>query len=61
MTRLKRAAFDTENGFSVLGGLAADDPEWIIAQARQVVSHDPMKAALSSSEISLESNHVSGL
>jgi hypothetical protein len=46
LARLKKAAFDTENGFSVLGGLAADDPEWIIRQARHVVSTDPMKARI---------------
>jgi len=46
LARLRKAAFDTENGFSVLGGLAADDPEWIIAQARAVVSNDPVKARI---------------
>jgi hypothetical protein len=46
LARLKRAAFDTEHGSSVLGGLAADDPEWIIAQARHMVSQDPMKARI---------------
>jgi hypothetical protein len=46
LARLKKAAFDTENGFTVLGGLAAADPEWIIAQARHVVSHDPIKARI---------------
>ena len=46
IARLKRAAFDTENGFTVLGGLAADDPEWIVAQAHNVVSADPIKAGI---------------
>jgi hypothetical protein len=46
LARLKKAAFDTENGFTVLGGLAADDPDWIIAQARHVVSDDPVKARI---------------
>lgn len=46
LARLKEAAFDTENGSTVLGGLAADDPEWIIAQARHVVSNDPIKTRI---------------
>jgi hypothetical protein len=46
LARLKRAAFDTENGSSVLGGLAADDPKWTIAQARHLVSNDPVKARI---------------
>jgi hypothetical protein len=44
IARLRRAAFDTENGSTVLGGLAADDPEWTIAQARHLVSSDPVRA-----------------
>ena len=46
LARLKKAAFDTENGFTVLGGLAADDPEWVIGQARSLVSDDPVKARI---------------
>jgi hypothetical protein len=46
IARLRRAAFDTENGSTVLGGLAADDPEWTIAQARHLVSNDPVKARI---------------
>jgi hypothetical protein len=46
LAALKKAAFDTENGSTVLGGLAADDPEWIIGQARHVVSNDPAKARI---------------
>jgi len=46
LARLKKAAFDTDNGFTVLGGLAADDPEWTIAQARNLVSDDPVKARI---------------
>ncbi len=46
LARLRKAAFDSEYGSTVLGGLAADDPEWIIAQARHVVSSDPTKARI---------------
>jgi hypothetical protein len=46
IARLRKAAFDTEYGSTVLGGLAADDPEWIIAQARHVVSNDRTKARI---------------
>ena len=46
VARLRTAAFDTENGSTVLGGLAADDPEWTIAQAQHLVSSDPTKARI---------------
>jgi hypothetical protein len=46
LARLRKAAFDTENGFTVLGGLAADDPDWIVAQARSVIADDPVKARI---------------
>jgi hypothetical protein len=46
LARLKKAAFDSEYGSTVLGGLAADDPEWTIAQARYLVSGDPLKARI---------------
>lgn len=46
IARLRRAAFDTENGSTVLGGLAADDPEWTVAQAGHLVSNDPTRARI---------------
>ena len=46
LARLKKAAFDVDNGFSVLGGLAADDPKWVVAQAAAVTGDDSEKARI---------------
>jgi hypothetical protein len=46
LARLKKAAFDVDNGFSVLGGLAADDPQWVVAQAPAVIGDDSEKARI---------------
>lgn len=38
---LRKAAADPINGFRVLGGLAAKDPDWVIEHARSLVSGQP--------------------
>lgn len=44
--RLRRAAQDPANGFRVLGGLAAHDPDWLIDNASTLVSRQPVRARI---------------
>jgi hypothetical protein len=46
LARLRKAAFDVENGFSVLGGLAADDSRWVVAQSPGLIGGDTEKARI---------------
>jgi hypothetical protein len=46
IARLRQAAEDPVNGFRVLGGLAAHDPDWLIDNARTLVSHQPARARI---------------
>jgi hypothetical protein len=41
---LRKAAVDPANGFRVLGGLAAKDPEWVIKHANSLISGEPVRA-----------------
>jgi hypothetical protein len=43
---LRKAAVDPGNGFRVLGGLAAKDPEWVIDHADSLISGEPVRARI---------------
>jgi hypothetical protein len=43
---LRKAAADPTNGFRVLGGLAAKDPDWVIEHARSLVSGQPVRGRI---------------
>lgn len=43
---LRKAAADPTNGFRVLGGLAAKDPDWVIEHAQSLVSRQPVRGGI---------------
>jgi hypothetical protein len=43
---LRKATADPKNGFRVLGGLAAKDPDWVIEHAHRLVAEQPVRARI---------------
>jgi hypothetical protein len=43
---LRKAAEDPTNGFRVMGGLAAEDPTWVVDRATTLVSGQPVRARI---------------
>jgi HEAT repeat protein len=43
---LRKAVEDPTNGFRVMGGLAAEDPTWVVDRATKLVSGQPVRARI---------------
>jgi hypothetical protein len=46
MAVLRKAVEDPTNGFRVMGGLAAEDPTWVVDRATKLVSGQPVRARI---------------